>query len=181
MRLRGYYISMVLIAVNLSGCGVIPNFPDLWPFDYEPNRQVVSAQAQGAQPSEDAPAQPASEDGGPTPSAPGAVLYIVSPADGAVLTNPVRVVFGLDRMGVAPATLDQDFVGHHHLLVDTDLPPLDQAIPIDENHLHFSGGQTETTLNLPLGEHTLQLLLGDNNHVPHQPPLYSRPITIVVQ
>ncbi len=119
--------------------------------------------------------------GGSTQSVPGAVNYIISPPDGAVLTNPVRVLFGLDRMGVAPITSVQEGTGHHHLLIDTDLPPLDRPLPASENLRHFSGGQTETTLNLAPGEHTLQLVLGDHSHTPHQPPVVSRQITITVQ
>ncbi len=119
--------------------------------------------------------------GGITPSAPGAVAYIISPVDGAVVTNPVRVLFGLDRMGIAPATLEQEEIGHHHVLINTDLPSLDRPIPVDQNHRHFSGGQTETTLNLPVGQNTLQLLLGDHSHTPHRPPVVSRKITITVQ
>lgn len=118
---------------------------------------------------------------GVTASVPGAVAYIISPADGAVLTNPVRVLFGLDRMGVAPVTSSHDATGHHHLLIDTELPPLDQRIPASDNLRHFSGGQTETTLNLSPGRHTLQLLLGDHEHMPHQPPVISQQITITVQ
>jgi hypothetical protein len=83
-------------------------------------------------------------------------------------------------MGVAPAGSDRENSGHHHLLIDTDLPPLDQPIPNDFNHLHFGAGQTEATVNLPPGRHTLQLLLGDENHVPHNPPVMSKPIRVYV-
>lgn len=119
--------------------------------------------------------------GGITESVPGAAAYIISPSDGAVVTNPVRVIFGLDRMGVAPVTSTHEATGHHHLLIDTELPPLDRPIPVDDVHRHFSGGQTEVSLNLPLGQHTLQLLLGDHTHTPHRPPIVSRKITIIVQ
>ena len=83
-------------------------------------------------------------------------------------------------MGVAPAGVDKPNTGHHHLLVDAPLPPLDKPIQNDENHLHFGAGQTETTLTLPSGRHTLQLLLGDTAHQPHQPPVYSDPIVVNV-
>jgi hypothetical protein len=83
-------------------------------------------------------------------------------------------------MGVAPAGIDKANTGHHHMLIDTKLPSLDDPIPNDFNHLHFGGGQTEATVNLPLGTHTLQLLLGDENHVPHNPPVMSKPIKVVV-
>lgn len=108
-------------------------------------------------------------------------LYFIAPEDGAVVTSPVKVKFGLDGMGVAPAGVNVKNTGHHHLLVDTDLPPLDKPIPSDENHIHFGGGQTETTLELEPGRHTLQLLLGDHTHVPHDPPVASKKITITVK
>lgn len=116
-----------------------------------------------------------------TASPPGAKLYILEPKDGASIKGPVRVVMGLSGMGVAPAGADFPETGHHHLLVDVDtLPPLDMPIPADDKHRHFGKGQTETLLTLSPGRHTLQLLLGDRNHVPHQPPLTSERITITV-
>ncbi len=115
-----------------------------------------------------------------TPAPEGAEVYIVEPKDGAEVKSPFTVVFGLKGMGVAPAGVDMDGTGHHHLLVDVPLPPLDQGIPADDNHIHFGGGQTQTTLNLEPGEHTLQLLLGDKNHVPHEPPITSERVTITV-
>ena len=112
-------------------------------------------------------------------SPPGAKVYIVSPADGAVVPLTLTVRFGLINMGVSPAGVEKANSGHHHLLIDAPLPPLDQPIPNDENHLHFGGGQTEATITLTPGKHTLQLLLGDANHVPHNPPVYSKPITVI--
>ena len=117
-----------------------------------------------------------------TPSPDGAQVYIISPADGATVTNPVTVRFGLKGMGVAPAGIEKDKTGHHHLLIDVaELPPLDEPIPADDSHKHFGGGQTEVTLELPPGTRTLQLLLGDQNHIPHEPPVMSERITITVQ
>jgi len=116
-----------------------------------------------------------------TPSPPGAIVYIVSPADGATVSSPVTVVFGLKGMGVAPAGTEMEKTGHHHLIIDAPLPAMDDPIPADDNHKHFGGGQTETTIELPPGEHTLQLLLGDLNHVPHEPPVTSDRITITVK
>nr|WP_294501422.1 DUF4399 domain-containing protein [uncultured Rhodopila sp.] len=87
---------------------------------------------------------------------------------------------GLSGAGVAPAGIEKANTGHHHILVDTDLPPLDQEIPNDKNHLHFGKGQTEARLELPPGKHTIQLLFADDAHVPHNPPLYSKKITIIV-
>ena len=118
--------------------------------------------------------------GVPRPSPPGARVYIIWPANGAYVPNNFTVRFGLTKMGVAPAGVDKPNTGHHHLLVDAPLPPLDKPIPNDENHLHFGAGQTETTLTLPTGKHTLQLLLGDLAHLPHQPPVYSDPIVVNV-
>jgi hypothetical protein len=114
----------------------------------------------------------------------GAAPYIISPADGATVKSPVTVVFGLKGMGVAPAGVEKAKTGHHHLLIDTDLPSgddLDLPIDADEHHVHFGGGQTETTVELSPGKHTLQLLMGDANHVPHNPPLASKKITITVE
>lgn len=115
-----------------------------------------------------------------TTSVPGTELYFISPADGAEIKGPVHVQFGLRGMGVAPAGTEKEGTGHHHLLVDVPLPPLDENIIADENHIHFGGGQTETTITLSPGQHTLQLLLGDLNHLPHKPAVFSRQITITV-
>ncbi|HEX6994832.1 MAG TPA: DUF4399 domain-containing protein [Gammaproteobacteria bacterium] len=111
----------------------------------------------------------------------GASAYIISPSDGDVVSSPVRVVFGLKGMGVAPAGVVRPDAGHHHLLVDAEPPSFDAPIPADEHHLHFGMGQTETELTLTPGEHRLQLLLGDELHVPHDPPVLSEPVTITVQ
>lgn len=111
---------------------------------------------------------------------PEAELYFISPADGATVTNPVTVRFGLRGMGVAPAGIAFDNTGHHHLLIDTELPPLDQPVPADAHHLHFGKGQTETVLTLAPGRHRLRLLLGDHLHRPHDPPVVSAVITVTV-
>lgn len=117
-----------------------------------------------------------------TPAPAGASAYIVEPADGAQVTSPVRVVFGLKGFGVAPAGVERTDAGHHHLLVDAGLPEnLGLPIPNDEQHRHFGGGQTEVELTLAPGRHTLQLLLGDHLHVPHDPPIASAVVTIEVQ
>jgi len=109
-----------------------------------------------------------------------ATVFIVSPADGATVTSPVKVVFGIENFGLAPAGTYDANTGHHHLLIDAELPPIGQPIPADDNHLHFGKAQTEATIELAPGEHTLRLLLGDGNHVPHDPLLVSGPITITV-
>jgi hypothetical protein len=108
-------------------------------------------------------------------------VYIVSPKDGAVLSSPVTVVFGLSGFGVAPAGTKREHTGHHHLIIDAPLPDLSKPIPADDKHRHFGGGQTETVVELAPGTHTLQLLLGDYAHVPHDPPVYSEQITITVE
>ncbi len=120
---------------------------------------------------------------GPTKAPANAYAYIGYPNNGQVLPagKPFRVWFGLRYMGVAPRGVVYPNTGHHHLLIDTDLPPADQPIPSDRQHLHFGAGETETMLELPPGKHTLQLLMGDDKHIPHDPPVYSKKITIYVK
>ena len=116
-----------------------------------------------------------------TDSVAGAKLYIAEPKNGASIKGPVKVVMGLSGMGVAPAGTDYPETGHHHILVNVDtVPPADAVIPADDKHRHFGKGQTETMLTLPPGRHTLQLLFGDKNHVPHNPPLLSEKVSITV-
>jgi hypothetical protein len=116
-----------------------------------------------------------------TPSPAGAEVYIISPKDGAKVSSPFVVQFGLKGMGIAPAGVKLENTGHHHLLIDTDAPADAGApLPASEKVVHFGKGQTETTLTLPPGKHTLQLLLGDASHVPHNPPVISKKITITV-
>jgi hypothetical protein len=117
-----------------------------------------------------------------TPAPPDAYCYIGWPNDGETIhTRHIKVWFGTRNFGVAPAGVDKPNTGHHHVLIDTDLPPLDEEIPNDKNHLHFGAGQTETYIDLPSGTHTLQLLMGDANHVPFDPPVMSKKITIHVE
>jgi len=141
----------------------------------------------GGEPATEAPAAaPAA----PAPAAPpafvrksspaGASVYIISPEDGAQVQSPVTVVFGLAGVGVAPAGIDLPNTGHHHLLVDTELGNMNLPIPADAQNIHFGTGLTETTLELAPGEHVLRLALGDNLHIPHDPPLISEPVTIQV-
>ena len=116
------------------------------------------------------------------PSPAGAEVYIVAPKDGAKIKGAVTVVFGLKGMGVAPAGIKFDNTGHHHLLVDSEPPAgLSQPLPATEKSIHFGKGQTETTLTLPPGKHTLQLVLGDALHIPHEPAVISKKITISVE
>jgi len=108
-------------------------------------------------------------------------LYFIEPKNGEKLKSPITVKFGLRGFGVAPAGVIKENTGHHHLLVDVEvLPNLDKPIPATKNHIHFGGGQTETLISLPKGSHTLQLLLGDAYHVPVNPVLLSKKITVYV-
>jgi len=117
-----------------------------------------------------------------TPAPEGVELYLISPQDGDKVSSPVRVQFGLRGMGVAPAGVDKPKTGHHHLLIDvTEMPKLDQPLPSDANHRHFGGGQTEVDLTLTPGQHRLQLILGDKDHIPFSPPVMSEPVTITVE
>ncbi len=116
-----------------------------------------------------------------TASAPGASVFFITPADGATVSNPVTIEFGIDGMIVVAAGVNDAHSGHHHLLVDTGLPTLDLPVPADPNHIHFGDGSTSTELTLDPGEHTLLLLLGDHLHIPHEPPVSSPTITITVE
>ena len=117
-----------------------------------------------------------------SPSADNTKLYFIDLKDGATVSNPVVVRFGLSGMGIAPAGIQKEHTGHHHLLIDTALPTdLSQSLPTTENVRHFGGGQTEVSLQLAPGKHTLQLLLADHLHRPHQPVVASAVITITVK
>ena len=126
---------------------------------------------------------------GDTPAPEGAAVYFVNIADGDTVSSPVTIIFGLSGMGVAPAGTEKENTGHHHLLIDR--PPLGEGedgadefnynLPSDDNHRHFGGGQTEVTLDLAPGTHTLQMVLGDMNHIPHSVPVVSEVITTTVE
>ena len=116
------------------------------------------------------------------PSPPGAEVYIVSPKEGAKVTSPVTVVFGLKGMGIAPAGIKFDNTGHHHLLIDSEAPAdLSQPLAANEKSVHFGKGQSEASVTLPPGKHTLQLVFGDYLHIPHDPAVVSKKITVVVE
>jgi len=156
--------ALILACALLAACG-----------RDEPAAPAAPAAAPAAAPG--APAAPTRK-----PAPPGAMAYIIEPADGARVTNPVRVVFGLKGFGVAPAGVERNDAGHHHLLVDAAMPAnLALPLPNDETHRHFGGGQTEVELTLTPGRHTLQLVLGDHLHIPHDPPIASSVVTIEVQ
>ena len=133
---------------------------------------IGAACALGAALAADLPRSPAPKD---------AELYFISPQDGATVKSPVAVRFGLRGMGVAPAGVAIENTGHHHLLIDAELPPQNLPVPADANHVHFGKGQTEAAVTLAPGRHRLQLLLGDHLHIPHDPPVASKPITITVE
>ncbi|MFP6715550.1 MAG: DUF4399 domain-containing protein [Alphaproteobacteria bacterium] len=118
---------------------------------------------------------------GRTASSDGAEVYIITPVDAEQVSSPVTIKFGLRGMDVAPAGTEKVNTGHHHLIIDAPLPPFDEPVPADDNYRHFGGGQTEVTLDLGLGNHTLQLLLADHNHIPHEPVIRSRRIIINVK
>ncbi|WP_323769628.1 DUF4399 domain-containing protein [Antarctobacter sp.] len=123
-----------------------------------------------------------------TPAPDDASVYFINIADGDTVTSPVAIQFGLSGMGVAPAGTDKEFTGHHHVFIDRapygegaeDAEFAEYGIPGDDNHRHFGGGQTEVMLGLDPGTHTLQLVLGDMNHIPHNPSVVSDYITITV-
>lgn len=123
-----------------------------------------------------------------TPAPDDASVYFINLTDGDTVTSPVTIQFGLSGMGVAPAGIEKEFTGHHHIFIDRapygegaeDAEFADYGIPGDDNHRHFGGGQTEVMLGLDPGTHTLQLVLGDMNHIPHDPAVVSEYITITV-
>lgn len=124
---------------------------------------------------------PAMADDHRTSISPEAATYIISPTDGQTVSSPFLVQFGASGIGVAPAGVEKEGTGHHHLLINTEYTTMDDAIPADDNHRHFGGGQTEAVIDLPPGEYTLQLLMADHNHIPHNPPVMSSKITITVE
>lgn len=121
---------------------------------------------------------------GETPAPKDAKVYFINLKDGDKVKSPVKVQFGLSGMGVAPAGTENEKTGHHHLLIDAPEltgDALNEPIPADDNHKHFGGGQTEITVELAPGEHTLQLVLGDWSHIPHNPPVMSEKIKVTVE
>jgi hypothetical protein len=117
----------------------------------------------------------------PTPSPAGAEAYFIAPKDGETVTSPVTVKFGLKGMGIAPAGITMENTGHHHLVVDGDAPPAGTPVPTDPTHIHYGKGQTEASVELKPGKHTLLLVLGDFAHAPHNPPVVSKKITVTVK
>lgn len=117
-----------------------------------------------------------------SPAPEDAEVYFIAPEDGATVPPTFAVKFGLVGMGVAPAGVDVADTGHHHLLIDVArLPDMTQPLPATEQIVHFGKGQTETVITLPPGEHSLQLVLGNYLHIPHDPPVISDRITVIVE
>ena len=109
-------------------------------------------------------------------------IFFTNLSDGESVTSPVTVRFGIKGMSIVPAGINKPMSGHHHLLINLEnLPDMTKPIPADKNHLHFGKGQTETIIELPKGKHSLQLLLGNYIHVPHEVPLLSEKIEIIVE
>lgn len=110
-----------------------------------------------------------------------AKVFFLKPSASETISGPVKVEFGVDNIEIVPSGQDTPLSGHHHIIINADLPNMDLPIPADENYVHFGDGSSKTTLNLEKGEHTLQLILGDYLHIPHDPPIYSEKITIIVE
>jgi hypothetical protein len=165
MTLRLLIIALTIV---LTACGEKPA-----------DDAVETEQSATTAPAEMAAAEPAAL--ARTASAEGAKVFFITPADGATVANPISIEFGIAGMDVVKAGNDQPDSGHHHLLIDADLPDLGLPIPADEHHVHFGDGSTSTQISLPPGEHKLQMLLGDHLHIPHNPPLTSAEITITVE
>lgn len=161
----------VILGLLMTACGGESGAPDAGPAAPEEARAVTAAAVEAPTPAPAAAKTPAPE---------GARVFFITPADGDSVSSPVSVEFGIEGMQVVRAGDDTPDSGHHHLLVDTALPDLDLPVPADRNHIHFGDASTATELALDPGQHTLQLLLGDHLHIPHDPPVMSERITITV-
>ena len=147
--------------------------------DTAPEAAADSADTTASDMAEAAPAAPPALPRTPSPE--GARVFFITPADGDTVTSPVAIEFGIEGMTVAPAGVEQAASGHHHLVLDAELPDPGLPIPKSANYIHFGDGSTATTLELAPGEHTLQLILGDHLHIPHDPPVHSGQIRITVE
>jgi hypothetical protein len=148
------------------------------PHDPPVYSKVIRIRVANAAPEKAAQAAPKE---GRQPSPPDAAVYFVYPTRGESIYPNSTIRFGLRNMGVAPAGIAKPNTGHHHLLIDVDTPPLDQPLPSDLNHIHFGNGQTEKKITLSPGKHTLQLVLADERHIPHDPPVISERIEVFVK
>lgn len=163
-------LGLVTLGLLIAACGGESGAPEAGRSVPEQAGAVTEA------PSETPPPAPAK-----TPSPDGARVFFITPADGDTVSTPVTVEFGIEGMQVVRAGDDSPDSGHHHLLVDTELPDLGLPVPADASHIHFGDASTSTELDLEPGQHTLQLLLGDHLHIPHDPPVMSAQITITVE
>lgn len=160
--------SISLVAATTAAMLALPAHADTW----KDLKDVAKQQA--SQKTEE-------QLGLPQAATQGAKAYFIEPQDGAEVSGPVRIVFGLSAMGVAPAGVNQAGTGHHHIFINDPAVDFTQPLPASDQVKHFGGGQTETTLELKPGKHTLQLVLGDWKHQPHNPPVMSDRITITVK
>jgi len=160
-------IAVALLVLGLPGCGE------------QSREQGETTEPEAAEAATIAP--PAQVALARTASPDGAGVFFISPADGDTVSNPIKVEFGIEGMAVVRAGDNQPNSGHHHLLIDTGLPDLGTPIPADDQHIHFGDGSTSTEITLPAGQHTLCMLLGDHQHIPHDPPVVSESITITVE
>ena len=163
MKLR---LSIVVLLFSMTACGEKPAEETI-----ETEQMATAAEAAVSMP----PQIPR------TASNEGASVFFITPADGATVTNPISVEFGIAGMDVVKAGNNQPNSGHHHLLIDTELPDFGLPIPADKHHIHFGDGSVSTKITLPPGEHKLQMILGDHLHIPHNPPVISAQITIMVE
>ncbi len=165
------FLPMAAVFFLVSACGQ----RDAEPVAAEEPAEAMPAAEETAAPAEQ-PALPRSA------AAEGAKVFFITPADGDTVSNPVKIEFGIEGMSVVAAGVNEMHSGHHHLIIDADLPENPgMPIPADENYIHFGDASTSTEVTLEPGQHTLQLLLGDHLHIPHDPPVTSDVITITVE
>ena len=169
--MKNSHLFTALVVVTLAACGQEPAEKSA----ETPATEAVDTAATATEVASAAAGLPR------TASPAGATVFFISPADGDTVTNPVAIEFGISGMGVVKAGEDQAESGHHHLIIDAGLPDLGLPIPADEHYVHFGDASTATELTLDPGAHTLQLLLGDYLHIPHDPPVMSATITVVVE
>ena len=180
--MRTAALPVLLAALLAAGPASAQSSPEADPLDKPLSDTTNTPQpASPGHEHESPPSTPDAAKSGRTAAPKDAYIYIGWPNDGEVVRGRFKVWFGLRNFGVAPAGVRKDNTGHHHLLVDAALPPMDEPIPNNRNYIHFGKGQTETYLELPPGRHTLQLLMGDAEHIPHDPPILSKKITITVR
>ena len=180
--MRTAALPVLLAALLATGPASAQSSPEADPLDRPLSDTTNTPQpASPGHEHESTPSTPDAAQSGWTAAPKDVYIYIGWPNDGEAVKGRFKVWFGLRNFGVAPAGVRKDNTGHHHLLVDADLPPMDEPIPNNRNYIHFGKGQTETYLELPPGRHTLQLLMGDAEHIPHDPPILSKKITITVR